>query len=428
MAKVDTGIRAGLGRALRVAIMERRADPLAWWLILALGVVTATFIGWVGSDRTNPAPTLKVLSVFTLGGTHNAGLDAVLDRHRHDTETVSSDPSGTQRSAPLVIRVWEDAEHPWPEASRDRVKKAGWWQGRATAAQLDQHRPADPPDTVLAFVSWRATGTTPGEPGWLIQLHGSDADIITANQRVHSVLFDQPGRDAYWDRVHPMPKALMAPEVIRTAVRPDQEAARQHRLLRYLLGMILAWLLLSGGSLYGNGLGLSWMRQRHQGDLEPYALIPGPLWPVYLADLLRSASEWAVLAGIVTFVPVLFWPDGSLGPWLAFLGPVAALSLGTLFFSGTLSLLSVMFFHHPWGRQASWLLLWPLWAILAMSGRGAMLIATNWSNVLLGAPAAWPSTHMLWGALALQLAMVPCVIVLIERRIGRRRVGLRELA
>lgn len=217
------------------------------------------------------------------------------------------------------------------------------------------------------------------------------------------------------------PEIILDPEQAYEAMAEGFVLSARFGTHMMLLFVFLLFPLVAGGTV-----GLSWERKRRSSALEPLVFTHHPPWVAYLGEIIREAGFIVpVMLGSLAVVWVYSLPVHW--PFLLALLPFG-LSLYVL--SSVWGLLATVLFHHPQGRMLSKLALSPLFLGVVWALRLTMLWAAMKAfrpiSFISQAESILQSSHLLLLAIPPMLALTWVLALLVNKRMGRRREGLRE--
>lgn len=310
-----------------------------------------------------------------------------------------------------------------------------------------QEREAPRPDLTGQVV--RVEGTGPGvtalrqslqQMGARVQATGeprTDADVVVRAQ----------GRstDTYYWQVTPTSYGQDIDEALAWASQQQRDAwlaqrpdARldHARVIPDARGRYASMRLILSGSLLllsayllvmfsGSMIGVEWDMDRTGGRLEPWTLVPSPLWCLYGGQALGGAL--LALGAMLTLVTVAKLVGLGMTWMVGF--SLATLVACTTIFVGVYGVFGTMLFRHRFGRTFARLLLAPL-NMLLVAGYAWLRMHHNpqwWMALAQGSGNNEAAIGLMLGAGAILLALSIGLLPLIEWRIGARRQGLRRL-
>ena len=218
----------------------------------------------------------------------------------------------------------------------------------------------------------------------------------------------------------------------RVGIAPEQGIWRVEKLaqqlpLAFRLGLV-ALLSVAVLMMVSVTLGVEWDLRRAASTLEPWALVPQPLWVLYGAQLLMRAVVATALVAALVFPTLMLAPGVPAATVIGVGAAVCWLAFGMACLIGMWGLLSTMMFHHRYGRMMGRLLLSP-GAVMAMTlvrvgvVSGLVMGVADLTQGRLGGPVM--AGCAIAGALCVGLAVA--LVPIVQWRLGPRRQGLRRL-
>ena len=324
------------------------------------------------------------------------------------------------------VRIRVDQRHPLPPIQKKRLEMVGLHLEPVDVAGLDA-TPARNAREGIVVMSWWPDATLSGGGTLGIQYRAmANSEVLGRMEKAMGVLlFANPEAQA-WEKAHAPPLSVQSPSF---EVRSGGEHVNDDWIIFHLAGQSLGYYLFVALGLTA-GLSQWWDMARRKGELEMFALSPSALWPLYVGQLMAKSVGFLALVVPPVVVFSCLCPKDQLMAWLGYIVPMVILCYVLVFSVGILSVLSVMMFHHPLGRTLARPILFPLSLMVGICTRPLYFLLNDkdtttllFGHVLLFTPSVIPLSIAAFQA----LVMVPLLVHLTERRIGRQRTGLREL-
>jgi hypothetical protein len=418
-----------MGRAVAVGRLFLRTNLLVVVLPLAGGVLVSAGVFQVVTKLG--AETSTFLGVSSSAGKDLSGnISETMSRLTGTLEMPEHLPDADETRDALAaldgIRTWVDQSHPLPSIQQKRLEMVGLHLEPVDVARLDA-TPAKNAREGIVVMSWWPDATRSGGGTLGIQYRAmANSEVLGKMEKaMGTLLFVNPEAQA-WKKTHAPPLSVQSPSF---EVRSGGARVNDYWVIIHLTGQVLGYFLFVALGLTA-GLSKWWDVARKKGELEMFALSPSALWPLYVGQLMAKSVGFLALVIPPVVVFSCLCPKDQLLAWLGYIVPMVVLGYVLVFSSGILSVLSVMMFHHPLGRALAGPLLFPVSMMVGISARPLYFLLKDkdtttllFGHVLLFTPSLVP----LWVAAFQAVVMVPLLIHLTERRIGRQRTGLREL-
>lgn len=217
------------------------------------------------------------------------------------------------------------------------------------------------------------------------------------------------------------PRVIIAPEIAHEALAQGVALS-----VRFGTHMILGVAFLVFPMMVGGSIGLGWDRNRNNAALEPLVFAYHPPWVAYTGKIL-SEVRFALIPMMAA--TALVWLYGIPVHW-PFLLSVFLLGVSLYFLSSVWGLMATVLFHNPRGRAFAKIAMSPitfaiLWAI-RLTFVWAAMKAFQPISFIERAEGVFEKWDLVLWAIPAALALTYCLALVVNKRMGVRREGLRE--